>query len=288
LQPDNSQAISWRAIAYFGRSQQSGSDLIKFHALGIKDVEAVLRLIVNPTEAWEYEARGYAHYEKDDFDLAISDLDVAIRLDPQDLFAYSVRGAARNWKSGKLADPIGIQDMSEAIRLNSKFMVGYLYRGIYLYLGSDDKALNDLSEAIRLSPKGIITYRFRAQLYNRHNQYDLAIRDYSEGIRLGERVFLISRAEVYVSKGDYQSALRDYTEYINLNPNDSSAYQARAGVYIRVGDYESALSDYTEYINYKPKDPNGYTGRAEVYSKLGRTAQAEADKKKADELNKKK
>lgn len=289
LQPNNTQAISWRAVAYLGRQYQ-GDGYSKFHPLGIKDLETVLQRIVNPREAWEYEARGYAHYEKSQYDLAISDLDEAIRLDPQDLFAYSIRGAARNWKGNKLSDEIGIQDMSESIRLNPRFIIGYAYRGFYRGLDSQGKetAINDLSEAIRLSPKGIITHQLRGGLYKDQNQYDLAIKDYSEGIRLGERTYLKMRAEAYVSKGSYEFALRDYTEYMSSYPNDADVYTARAKIYFQLGNYEAALSDYTEYINRNPNEASTYKSRAEVYLKLGRTALAEADKRKADELEKKK
>jgi len=255
LQPDNALALRWRAMAYQGRLSQGDSS----PSLGKKDVESVLQLIVNPKEAWEYEARGYAHFEKEEYDLAISDLDEAIRLDPQYLSAYVIRGATRNWKLGgsldNLSSDIGIKDMSEAIQRNPKLIGGYFYRGLYLFYGNRKEAsIADFSEAIRLSPKGIIAYSLRGLAYDSQKQYDLAIKDYSEVIGLGARTYFRWRAQAYSSKGDYESALRDYTEY----------------------------------INYYPEDSSGYASRAEVYRKLGRTAQAEADKKKADELNKKK
>ncbi|MBA3768697.1 MAG: caspase family protein, partial [Acidobacteria bacterium] len=91
LQPDNALALRWRVMTYRGLVVQNASWSGKteaFTSMASKDAEAILRLIVNPKEAWEYEARGYVYYQSEKYDLAISDLDQAIRLDPQYLPAY--------------------------------------------------------------------------------------------------------------------------------------------------------------------------------------------------------
>jgi tetratricopeptide (TPR) repeat protein len=253
LQPNNALAYRWRAMAYWGLRLQN-IDTKAFEALGNKDGDAVLRLIVNPREAWEYEARGYANYLAEKYDLAISDLDQAIRLDPQYFPAYTIRGAARNFKSHNWSNDAGIKDMSEAIRLNPKFMGSYLYRGVFLYLDKKGNYLDDISEAIRLAPKGVILYGIRGGIHSDLDKYDLAINDYSDAIRLGGKRYLKFRADTY----------------------------------IKVDSYEAALRDYTEYIGYEPYEASNYTERAKIYRKLGRIPLAEADERKAEELQKKK
>jgi uncharacterized caspase-like protein/tetratricopeptide (TPR) repeat protein len=250
LQPDNALAYRWRAIAYQGMILQFGN-ADSYGPLRDRDLQAVLRLTVNPKDAGEYEARAYAYYQMEKYELAISDLDQAIRLDPQYLPAYVFRGAAHNFSKGStLSNEIGIKDMSEAIRLNPRFIGGYLYRGVFVGGAS---GINDYTEVIRLTPKAIIAYQFRAAAYDTQGKYELAIRDYNELISFGAKTYLERRADAYVKVGDYGSALRDYADYIIFNANDAAVY----------------------------------TKRAKVYRKLGRNTLAEADERLAKELNKK-
>jgi tetratricopeptide (TPR) repeat protein len=242
LRPDNALAFRWRAMAYQGLSWRNMSGN-PFESLRDKDVEAVLRLIINPKEAWEYEARGYALYQKSTYDLAISDFDNALRLDPQYLIAYVIRGAARNFKKSELVDNIGLNDMAQATRLNPKFVIGYFYRGMLLYFGSKENCIDDLSEAIRLAPKGIIAYGFRGEAFESLKKYELAIRDFTEAIRLGAKVYLTNRASSYVQIGNYEFALRDYTEAIGNAPNNASNYVERAKVYRALGQIALAEAD---------------------------------------------
>ena len=81
---------------------------------------------------------------------------------------------------------------------------------------------------------------------------DLVIRGCSEVIRLATEtpkklaVAFANRGNGYVLKGDYDRAIADYSEAIKLDPNLTAAYNGRAGAYSDQGDVDRAVADYAE------------------------------------------
>src|SRR5262249_31722958 len=98
--------------------------------------------------------RGTEYTRKRDFDRAISDLNEAIRLNPNDARAFNVRGRAYGSKRDY---DRSIADFNEAIRLdhaNSFRANSFNGRGVaYREKGDYDRAITDFNEAIRLDPQ---------------------------------------------------------------------------------------------------------------------------------------
>ena len=80
---------------------------------------------------------------------------------------------------------------------------------------------------------------------------DLVILSCSELIELGKEtpknlaVAFTNRGNGYVFKDDYDRAIADYTEAIRLDPNSVAAYFGRAGAYSDRGDVDRAMADYS-------------------------------------------
>jgi tetratricopeptide (TPR) repeat protein len=80
---------------------------------------------------------------------------------------------------------------------------------------------------------------------------DLVILSCSELIELGKEtprnlaVAFTNRGNGYVFRDDYDRAIADYTEAIRLDPNSVGAYFGRAGAYSDRGDVDRAMADYT-------------------------------------------
>ena len=67
-------------------------------------------------------------------------------------------------------------------------------------------------------------------------------------------------------KGDYDKAIADYTEAIRLNPKLAEAYYSRGFAYGKKGDYDKAIADYTEAIRLDPKYAEAYYNRGVAYA----------------------
>jgi Flp pilus assembly protein TadD len=109
-------------------------------------------------------------------------------------------------------------------------------------------------------------------------------KDEEEKRRLAAFTDAFNRASRELEEKQYEAAVADYTEAIRLKPDDSNAYMCRGGSYAGLKRYEMAISDYTEGIRLKPDDSNLYDFRGFAYAALGAKSKAQQDHKKANQL----
>lgn len=95
----------------------------------------------------------------------------------------------------------------------------------------------------------------------------------------------LDQARFHSFRGQYEEAIADYTEAIRLDPENPSAYYGRGNAYAELGDYEEAVGDYTESIRLDPDQPGVYVNRGLVLSYQGRYEEAVADYREALLLN---
>jgi tetratricopeptide (TPR) repeat protein len=69
------------------------------------------------------------------------------------------------------------------------------------------------------------------------------------------------RGVIYHEKGDYDRAIADYTEAIRLDPKYSNAFYNRGYAYEKKGDYDRAIADYTEAIRLVPGNALAFCDR---------------------------
>jgi lipoprotein NlpI len=64
-----------------------------------------------------------------------------------------------------------------------------------------------------------------------------------------------NRGLAYAAKPDYDRAITDYNEAIRLNPKFALAFHNRGFAYAAKQDYDRAIADYNEAIRLNPKFP---------------------------------
>jgi tetratricopeptide (TPR) repeat protein len=91
-----------------------------------------------------------------------------------------------------------------------------------------------------------IAFFNRAIAYANKQDYDRAIEDYGEAIRLNPNNAgaFNNRGFAYANKQDYDRAIEDYGQAIQLNPNNSGAFFNRGRAYANKQDYDRAIEDY--------------------------------------------
>lgn len=140
------------------------------------------------TLAMAYFSRATAYEKRGEAERAMTDLDAAIRVKPNELF-HLTRGG---WHEARRDFSAAIADYSEAIRLASLPVVAYVSRiRAYRAMGDLERALADCDTLIGLSPKSP-----------------------------GHRVL---RGDVYRQRGDLARAIADYREALRLDPNHRTA-----------------------------------------------------------------
>ena len=98
---------------------------------------------------------------------------------------------------------------------------------------------------------------FRGEAYQKSDQFDYAIKDYSDAIALfsdhkNVKYIYANRAWSWYIKGDYTSAIADFSKAINIDPEFDGGYYGRAKVWFEKKDLERASGDVKEAVRLKP------------------------------------
>jgi lipoprotein NlpI len=193
------------------------------------------------------------------------------------------------WWWAKKDPDRALSDCNEAIRVDRTYAPAYINRGnAYLGKADIDHAFSDFNEAIRLDPKSAWAYSARGDLHKAKGEFDRALADFNQAIQFDPNYAIgyFFRGDLYKRMGDFDHAMTDLNESIRLDPNYAAAYFIRGCVNYSKGNNPSALADFESSILLDPNNPFVYFNRGVAYFVIGgRIADAQADFKKANQLN---
>ncbi|MFA5794352.1 MAG: tetratricopeptide repeat protein [Candidatus Brocadiia bacterium] len=245
-----------------------------YHRLGLDeqalaDLDTAIK--IKPSVAYlSYVNRAEIYRSKKDLPGALEDIDRALKIKPDYAEAYNIRGLVRtdmfNYQEA-------IDDYTEAIRLDPySSEVGYVNRAeTYKQMGKPDKALEDLNRAVEMSKKSAsralyLIYLGRGEIHLFLNNFDNALADFDEGIRLNPKYADLhnARGMVYYEKAkmlgiagkDYSEPLekshRDFDRAIELKPDLAEAYINRSRIYAQKGQFKLAIADAETGLKLDP------------------------------------
>ena len=121
------------------------------------------------------------------------------------------------------------------------------------------------NDAVKQKNLAIDFYK-QGRAYWAKGQYDLAIREYDEAIRLQPDFLLayLRRGGAYRNKGLTDRAITDYSKAIEVAPDYARAYYHRGQAYTFKGTYDRAIADFKKTIQLLPKYGNVYADLAWV------------------------
>tara|TARA_B100000767_G_C19741245_1_gene526264 strand:+ start:41 stop:1870 length:1830 start_codon:yes stop_codon:yes gene_type:complete len=146
----------------------------------------------------------------------------------------------------------------------------YSKRAIYYYLHDDfNLAISDYSNAVELNPNDPDSYYWRANSKKAIADYKGAIADYTKVIELdpNDSDYYKYRGELKAQLKDYNGAIADITKAIELDPNNAGKYNDLSWFIHLSGDSKKALKICNDGININPELPILYITRGEI--KLG-------------------
>lgn len=286
-----------------------------------------------------YLNRGYERGTKNDRDGELSDYEAAIRADPTYALAYSNRGIVYR-RLGKL--DLALEDLNEAIRLDAT-ADAYNRRGLIHQDKSDlENALKDFNDAVRLDSDHSSALINRADLYRQTGKLDLATADYKKalsldmdaatrqnvvaalsslGVTTGDKdadpdyqgceklsgaaaLAACDRAiasenfggaelsELYRLRGwerrernDLDGAMSDYNLALQTDSANLNAYYHRGRLFYARNQFELAIKDFDEAIRLKSDYANAFWNRGKAFQKKGDLEQARQDYNTALSLN---
>ena len=111
----------------------------------------------------------------------------------------------------------------------------------------------------------------RGIAYAKKSQYDRAIADFNQAIRLNpDSIFALNnRGAAYARKGQYDDAIADFNEAIRIDASHGVTYNNRGIAYAKKGQYDRALEDFDQAIRFDPKDTSAFKNRSLTKQLMG-------------------
>ena len=149
-----------------------------------------------------------------------------------------------------------------------------------------DRAIQDFNQAIRLVPNYVRAYYNRGNVHQRKGDFDSAIADYGQAIRLDPKFgdAFNNRGAAYQHMGDNDRAIAAYSQAIRLNPNYATAFYNRGNAHRQNGDYVQAIQDFDQAIRLNPNYATAFYNRGIALFYQGEFAAAKPDLSKAVQL----
>ena len=143
-------------------------------------------------------------------------------------------------------------------------------RGIaYRFKGDYDRAIQDYSQAIKLNGKLAAAFSNRGVAYDKKGDYDRAIADFDQAIKLKPAAEVhFNRGNAYLGKSQYAQAIDDYNAALKLQGDFAPAFDNRCWARAVVGILKQALADCNEALRLMPNNPATLDSRAFVFLKM--------------------
>src|SRR5256885_995728 len=262
---------------------------------------------------------GLAYYRKGDFAQAQSALARAMDEDSQNREAVQLRGLSLV-QMGRPADAIPylkqVQSWMGAVNVDAVYVLGLCY----VHTQNYDEARRSFAQMYGVPPDSAQAHLFLARMLLRQGYDPVAEQNALQAANMDPKLPLVHYllGEFYLYKSNVQTAIEEFELEQKLNPAYAGTYDRLGDSYSRLGRYDDAeralqrailldatatgpyilvgkvlikKKDFASASTYLQKalrmDPSNYISHhlmGEAYRGLGRTADAEHELKRSEEL----
>ncbi len=210
--------------------------------------------LLMPDNAEVYHYRGAYHFAQGDFDYALTDMNIALAIDPQRGDTYALR-ARYHALTG--AYELAAEDYQAAIE-NGVGGTGILLElgQVYLISGEAEKALEVFEQAVEQSPDQYQTHYWKSAALLETDQTYFALVEANTALAYspGNSRVLLLRATLYLNLQRYDDAIEDYEAYREANPGDYHVLLGLAEAKYRKGDLNGTEEALNEYLDAAPEN----------------------------------
>jgi tetratricopeptide (TPR) repeat protein len=129
-------------------------------------------------------------------------------------------------------------------------------------------------------------YRLRASGFARRAEFDRALADYNDAVRLDSSYLALNgRAITWYRKGELDRAIADFEQAARQNPKDGAIRCNIGTVWRDKGDYDRAIIEYTEALRIDSRVTICFGKRGEAWRLRGDLERALADQDQAIKSN---
>jgi tetratricopeptide (TPR) repeat protein len=207
LSPNNTEALGLKGRALLARGE-TGPGL-----------EALGQAIASKPDDWHLRVeRAAVLHRQQRFDEAVADCDKAIELNPQAMYAFSLRGYCHLQK-GKTDE--ALRDCEKAITLDPQQPLPLLVRARVMLSRNDAaKAVTDCTAALKLMPDSAWGYSTLALALVQQSRPEEAVAAATKALQIApsDAESFATRGRALVALRRYKSAARDIDHAIELDP----------------------------------------------------------------------
>ncbi|HYT93556.1 MAG TPA: tetratricopeptide repeat-containing serine protease family protein [Gemmataceae bacterium] len=234
----------------------------------VRKFVAQTQRLLKPVTAADFNERGARLLARERYDLALRDLDEALRLDPKLAPAYGNRAAVFNARG---EHDRAIAECDRALALDPALAAAYIERGgAHLGKGAYEAAIADYTRALQHTPDSANTYNFRGIAQFRRGRPDLAIQDYSEALRLDPDFSpaWANRGQAHLARKDFKAAVADCTRAL-AGGLRATVLNDRGDAFRTLGLLDEALKDYNTAVEAEPNSPTSWANAALIFQRKG-------------------
>lgn len=235
-------------------------------------------LAADQVEPATLELASTAYEDIHDTEKAVSALQQAILLDPQNVQLYLDFAAL---SAAHQSFQVGIGVVNDGIGLQPKAAALYFARGmLYAQIAEYEKAQADFERAYSLDPTQSLTTAAQGLSAVQQNDLDRALSGVQEKLtsRPKDPILLYLQADILVQKGsepgtaEFRTAMRSAKSAVALRPNLGPARAVLAKLYLQAEDYPDAAVECRKALEIDPKDQTSLYHLIQALRKSGKTA----------------
>lgn len=307
--PDNGYAYGYLSLIHYYNGE---------YGQALSAIEKSIAKLPKKNAAWRsssYQHRGNIHLALNDTVAALEDYSTAIKVNPQDPDAFSVRGELY-YQMGNYAasneDYLRITDLDPGMTLG--------YMGLGRNAVEQEKwadAIANFSKVIKMAPEFSQAYAFRAEAELAAEDWSAAADDIIRSLDIdgnrkainllsnipvaGERAMLIKLkiqmtknptnilwpfyiGTLHNAKKRFAEAITFYKKANELDPGPYMLYRISDN-YLQLGEYDKALDAIDQAIAMDENDDENIQQRANILSEMGRYEEALKDHDRYIERN---
>ncbi|MBI5963948.1 MAG: tetratricopeptide repeat protein [Chloroflexi bacterium] len=218
----------------------------------------------NPNDPAVYVALAQVQVFAGQYQDAQDSAENAILLNNSSSMAYAVLGWTLGFQGNYLDAEANIQ---KALNLDPNNALAHAY---YVEIlvgysssptappGTIQKAIDESKVAVNLAPGKLETYRARGIIHEAVGEYDEAILQYKEAIKINDRIsdLHISLGINYRIQGFYDLAIAEFTSANALNPEDPMPDYYLSRTYTTIGEYGQAMQYAESAVTNNPAETN--------------------------------
>ncbi len=244
----------------------------------IKD--CTLQIKAHPKQAKYYVTRGQAYRSAREYQLALNDFAMALKLEPsaevyrERAWTYNMQG---EWQKA-------IDDCDMAIKLDPKYTDAYISRArSYCELSNWTKALADSDKAVELGPPHPVAHINRALALWKTDRIDMALKDLRKALLLDNTSYLAlnMRSRIYNDIKRYDKAIEDLSAILAEHPDDYPRMAERADLYVKNQQYDKGAEEAKRLMSLSDHSW-GHRVLGRAYLGMGKLSEALSEFELAD------